>query len=175
MRKLAMIGAIVVSGIIFTGCATKGFVLDEIEKSKTELNNNIKEVQAYTAKVQTEASQRMANIETSYALKAVVESDAYNREQKLMQAITKQIDDLKVSLKKLEDLKEAAVDKLSQNLQKSVYIFMKQLKGQKEGIEQAMEELDKIISESTSAPASQPAPAPAPQPAPAPTPPEENK
>jgi DNA anti-recombination protein RmuC len=159
MKKLVIIGGMVlIAGSIFPGCVSKGFIKDEITKSRTEITaEQAKIVKEDIGKVEADFSKRCANIEMNYALKSAVESDAYAREQKIMKEVDKRLEDIKASLKTLEDMKETSLEKFSQNLQSSVHILLKQLKEQKEGLERAMEELDKLITEPTT-PASNPPP-----------------
>jgi DNA anti-recombination protein RmuC len=72
--------------------------------------------------------------------------------------IDEKIAEVKASIKNIEDMKEVSLEKFSQNLQASTHIFLKQLKEQKEGIERAMEELDKLIAEPASTPNTNPPP-----------------
>jgi len=158
MRMFVVIAAISAAGFFFTGCATKGYVQDEVLRSQTQLDESIKSLNGKVEKLDNDAAKRMSNIETTYALKSAVEADSYNREQKLMKEIATQIYELKKSIKVLESMKEASVDKLSQSLQSSVYIFMKQLKGQRDGLEAAIEELERLLTSPMIPPTNAPEP-----------------
>ena len=158
MKKWAIITSMaLIACIVFTGCASKGFVRDEISKAKAEITNEqAKLLKEEIGKLEMESSKRMTTIETNYALKSALESATYNLEQKLMKDIENRIAEIKIGMKRLEDMKDASVDKLSQNLQSSLDIFMKQLRAQKDGIEQAMEELDKLMPTTTPTPPENP-------------------
>jgi len=151
VKKLVIIGGMMlIGGGFFMGCASKGFVTDEIAKSRAQITTEqAKALKDEITRLDTDFSKRCANIEMNYALKSAVESDAYNREQKIMKDVEKRLEDIKASMKTLEDMKEVSLEKFSQNLQKSTHVFLKQLKEQKEGIERAMDELDKLIAEPT--------------------------
>jgi DNA anti-recombination protein RmuC len=154
MKKMVIIGGVVLmAGSIFSGCVSKGYIKDEITKSRTEITaEQAKSIKDSIGKLEMDINKRITNIEVNYALKSAVESDAYNREQKIMKDVEKRLEDIKASLKTLEDMKEISLEKFSQNLQSSVHILLKQLREQKEGLERAMEELDKLIAEPTTPP-----------------------
>ncbi|MFH0888968.1 MAG: hypothetical protein V1871_07165 [Planctomycetota bacterium] len=153
MKKLVIIGGMVLGVGLFVGCASKGFVTEEITKSRAQITSEqTKALKDEITRLDSDFSKRCANIEMNYALKSAVESDAYNREQKIMKDVEKRLEDIKASIKSMEDMKEVSLEKFSQNLQASTHVFLKQLKEQKEGIERAMEELDKLIAEPTNTP-----------------------
>ncbi|MEK7310048.1 MAG: hypothetical protein AAB038_04450 [Planctomycetota bacterium] len=165
MRKLVVLGsAILLGGSMLIGCASKGFVLEEIKKSKEETTAELsKQVKDSIGKFEMEASKRIANIESSYALKSYVDTQMYDREQKMMKEIEKRLEDIKTALKDLAAIKEETMVKLSQNLQASVGILVKQLKAQKDGVDLAIEELEKFIGADNSAPEHTPAPVESPK------------
>lgn len=159
MRKLVVLGsAILLGGSMLIGCASKGFVLEEIKKSEEKTTAELsKQVKDSIGKFEMEASKRIANIESSYALKSYVDTQMYDREQKMMKEIEKRLEDIKAALKDLAAIKEETMVKLSQNLQASVQILVKQLKAQKDGVDVAIEELEKFIGADNAAPAHTPA------------------
>ena len=144
---------------MFIGCASKGFVLEEIKKSKEETIVELsKQVKNSIGKFEMEANKRIVNIESSYALKSYVDSQMYDREQKMMKEIEKRLEDIKTALKDLAAIKEETMVKLSQNLLASVQILLKQLKAQKDGVDGAIEELEKFIGAENTAPEHTPPP-----------------
>ncbi|MEW6026189.1 MAG: hypothetical protein AB1599_02695 [Planctomycetota bacterium] len=159
MRKLLVIGsAILLGGSMFAGCASKGFVLEEIKKSEEKTTVELsKQVRESIGKFEMEANKRIANIESSYALKSYVDSQLYDKEQKIMQAIEKRLEEIKAALKDLQAIKEETMVKLSQNLQASLGVLLKQLKVQKDGVDVAIEELEKFIGGENVAPEHAPA------------------
>ncbi|HLD36921.1 MAG TPA: hypothetical protein VJC37_09385 [Planctomycetota bacterium] len=154
MRNLAVLGSVILlGGSMLIGCASKGFVLEEIKKSKEETTAELsKQVKDSIGKFEMEASKRIASIESTYALKSYVDTQMYDREQKMMKDIEKRLEDIKVALKDLAAVKEETMMKLSQNLQASVQILLKQLNAQKEGLDIAIEELEKFIGADNAAP-----------------------
>jgi len=158
MKKLLVISsAILLGGSMLIGCASKGFVLEEIKKSKDETTAELsKQVKDSIGKFEMESSKRIANIESSYALKNYVDTQLYDKEQKIMQAVEKSLDEIRAKLKDLAAIKEETMVKLSQNLEESVGILLKQLKAQKEGVELAIEELEKFIGAENAAPENTP-------------------
>jgi len=154
MRKLLVMGSVILlGGSMFVGCASKGFVLEEIKKSEEKTTTELsKQVKDSIGKFEMEAAKRIANIESSYALKSYVDTQMYDREQKMMKEIEKRLEDIKVALKDLAAIKEETMVKLSQNLQASVGIFLKQLRAQRDGVDVAIEELEKFIGADNSAP-----------------------
>ena len=160
MRKLVVLGSVILlGGSMLIGCASKGFVLEEIKKSKEETTAELsKQVKDSIGKFEMEASKRIANIESSYALKNYVDTQMYDREQKMMKEVEKRLEDIKLALKDLAAIKEETMVKLSQNLQASVGILVKQLKAQKDGVDLAIEELEKFIGAENTAPEHTPPP-----------------
>ena len=63
----------------------QSFVLEEIKKSEEKTTTELsKQVKDSIGKFEMEAAKRIANIESSYALKSYVDTQMYDREQKMM-------------------------------------------------------------------------------------------
>jgi DNA repair exonuclease SbcCD ATPase subunit len=161
MRKLVVLGSVILlGGSMLIGCASKGFVLEEIKKSEEKTTAELsKQVKDSIGKFEMEASKRIANIEANYALKSSVEPKIYDIEGK-QKYIVEQLADIVKQLNELKAIKEEAMVKLSQNLQASVQILVKQLKAQKDGVDVAIEELEKFIGADNNAPEHTPAESP---------------
>jgi outer membrane murein-binding lipoprotein Lpp len=151
MKGIKLIsGVLLLGGVVFSGCASKGFVQDEIKKSKNEITmEQAKQLKETAGRLEKEISQQIADMRAKYALKKDVEQDAYNREQKIMKDVEKLIADINTKIEELRKLKDVAVEKLTQKFTSSVHILLKQLGEQKDGLERAMEELDKLIGTSS--------------------------
>ena len=141
------------------GCASKGFVLEEIQKSKSETTAELsKQLKESIGKFEMDVSKRIANIEANYALKSEMDSKDYDMQQKITKDIDAKLNDIKKGISDLSAMKEETMTKLSQNLQSSVQVLLRQLKEQKDGVERAIEELEKFMSTqpATQPPAEQP-------------------
>jgi outer membrane murein-binding lipoprotein Lpp len=147
MRKLIAIGgAILLGSSMFVGCASKGFVLEEVKKSEDKTIAELsKQLNASVEKFSADVNKRIANIEANYTLKGYVDAQMSEREQKIMKDIGDRLNEIKTSLKDLAAIKEETMMKLSQNLQSSIGILLKQLNAQKEGLDIAIEEMEKFI------------------------------
>ncbi|MBI4712696.1 MAG: hypothetical protein HY762_05280 [Planctomycetes bacterium] len=139
-------------GVLAVGCWAKpAFVQDEIKKAKDEINTqHAKQLDEGLNKVTTDMNKRFATIETSYALSTKVEADLYAFGQKMMKEVEARLESIKAIAKELQDrldtfklANEGDLKKLSQDLKTAANILLKQLKEQKEGIDRAMEELEK--------------------------------
>ena len=140
------------AAILASGCATKGFVTEEINKAKAEIaNEQIKPLDAKIDNVNNEINKRITGVEQSYALKSMVEADIY----KCKQDIFKEVDNKLVSIqtlmdefKKIMEVRKFAqqehIDMLRKDLSAVTNILWKTLDELKEGFDRAMKEIDKL-------------------------------
>lgn len=157
MNKLTVIGsAVILCGSVLAGCTSKSFVLEEIKESEDKTVAELsKQLKSEVENLSADINKRVANIEATYALKNYVDAEMSKREQEMMKAIDTRLEGIKETLKDLAAIKEETMMKLSQNLQSSVGVLLKQLNAQKEGLDIAIEELEKFIGSGAANPPSE--------------------
>lgn len=153
MKEVWKIGVTAVcSAAVLMGCASKGFVQEEIAKSKTEITNQYTKAldDSYT-KLSTSVNKSISEIQQAYALKTYVDGENYKLRQELLkdvdarvETVKKLSDELKVTLDSLKMSGEAGLENLGKYLRASANVITKQLQSQKEGLEMAIEELSKL-------------------------------
>lgn len=154
MRQIwKLVGIIICGGVVLGGCGvSKGFVREEIAKSKSEVTRSYTEtLDKELRRVQDDLRKRIADIEDKYATKTHVESELYSHTQELIKKIDEKIKTVQTLVDKLkekmETLKVASRDdvkQLSQDLITQANVIWKRLKAEKEGLERAMLELEKL-------------------------------
>ncbi|MFA5793767.1 MAG: hypothetical protein WC980_01660 [Candidatus Brocadiia bacterium] len=140
------------STVVLMGCASKGFVQEEISKARTELiNGYTKSVDESYAKLSSELKKSIVDIQTNYALKNFVEGENYKVKQELLKEVDSRIEtvkklseDLRTTLDSLKMSGESGLENLAKYLRASANVITKQLQAQKEGLEQAIDELGKM-------------------------------
>jgi hypothetical protein len=153
MSKMGkLLGCLICAGILLGGCVSKGFILDEINKSKANIDSEqAKKLDETTTKISSDLSKRMLTLETEYVSKNFLQSELYNNEQKIMKEVDTRVDNAKKLVdevhQKMETFKMANqgdIEKMSQDLNVLMDSLFRNLNAQKEGLERAMGEIEKL-------------------------------
>lgn len=155
MRKLLVAGScLLVIGFLACGCwATTGNVQKEIAKAKTEINAEqtkqtdtkieqvYKTTDALSAKLDREVTPKINSLQTElYNLK----QDMTKALEERLATLTKELNTIQEWIKTFEVANKEDVIKLAQDLRAAANVFSKQLESQKDGIERAIIELEKL-------------------------------
>lgn len=163
MKMLLKMGtAVVCSAIALTGCATNSSVQVEIAKAKSEITSQYtKAIDDSYSKVTSDMNKKLTDFQKDFALKNYVDGRDYELKQELMKEVVAQVEnakklsgDLQATLDTMKLSGEAGLDNLAKYLRASANVITKQLQAQRESIELAIEELNKLElgKESGSAP-----------------------
>ena len=143
---------LVLSTILLVGCASKGFVLEEVNKAKSNINTEQgKKLDDSVTQVSSELTKRIMTLETEYVSKNHLQSELYTYEQKLMKVIDEQIAVIKTAMEELNSWKsefkfanKEDITQLSHDLVSVMDALFRQLNAEKEGLERAMGEIEKL-------------------------------
>lgn len=137
--------------VLLMGCATKGFVLKEITKTKTEIEEQTKQIDEDMSKARSELSERMTNLETNFATNNMLESELYNSKQEILKEVDVKLKAMKNVMaeirQKMDTIELANEDDIIQignELRTVMNVLWKKLNEEKTGLERAMEELVKL-------------------------------
>lgn len=153
MGRINLISGLMLGvGVLLAGCASKGFVREEVNKTRTEVTeeqNKLREEKI--SEMGSKLSTRMTNLETNFATKNMLESDLYNSKQEILKEVDNKLKALKNVLsdisQRMDTIKLANEDdvvKLGQDLRAVTNVLWKKLYEEKTGLERAMEELGKL-------------------------------
>ncbi len=143
---------LVLSTILLVGCASKGFVLEEVNKAKSNINTEQgKKLDDSVTQVSSELTKRIMTLETEYVSKNHLQSELYTYEQKLMKVIDEQIAEIKTAMEELNSWKsefkfanKEDITQLSHDLVSVMDALFRKLNSEKDGLERAMGEIEKL-------------------------------
>lgn len=143
---------LVLSTILLVGCASKGFVLEEVNKAKSIITKEQgKKLDDSVTQVSSELTKRIMTLETEYVSKNHLQSELYTYEQKLMKVIDEQIAEIKTAMEELNSWKsefkfanKEDITQLSHDLVSVMDALFRKLNAEKEGLERAMGEIEKL-------------------------------
>ena len=155
MKKLVMaVSCLMAAGFLASGCwATMGNVQKELAKTKTEINSEqtkqtdtkidqvYKSMDGINAKLEKDYTPKLNNLQTElYNLK----QDMTKVLEERLATLTKELNGVKEWIRTFETANKEDVIKLAQDLRIAANVFRKQLESQKDGIERAINELEKL-------------------------------
>lgn len=151
-KAYLLAGAGLILVMVLTGCVSKGFVRDEITKSRDETKSELtKTMDKNISDVKSELSKRIVDVETNFATKDLVNQELYKQKQAIMKEVDTKIEDLKALVNKLKEWQETFafadkedITKVSQDIKTMANVFWKQINEQIEGLKRSLNELEKL-------------------------------
>ena len=160
MKSVKLMLVLVCVGLIVAGCVSKGFVREEIDKTTTQLNiEHAKNLDTKVTELNNDLSKQIVEIKKNYVLNKELDSKLYEYDQEIKKVIETKIEELNVIVQalqqKIETFKVANQDdiiQLSNELKIAASVLWKKLKAERDGLERAMNELDKLDFTKTAKP-----------------------
>jgi flagellin-specific chaperone FliS len=153
-RLVTMAGCLVVAIFLASGCwATTGSMQKEIAAAKTQITNDqTKQTDEKITQVYKAIDGMNKKLSEEYAPKLnTLSTDLYNLKQEMTKMLDEKLADINKQLAALKSWQETyaignkdEIIKLAQDLKSAATVFKKQLESQKDGIERAIIELERL-------------------------------